>query len=70
MWGPTQWGGAISAVNPRLRCGFRRGGFTPPRGLKSKGLPRGPCPVGYGMTDPFAVERFKELFIPMGWTLK
>ena len=27
-------------------------------------------PVGNGMTDPFAVERFKELFIPMGWTLK
>ena len=70
MWGPTPWGGAISAVNPRLGRGFRRGEFSSPRGLKAKGLPRGPGPVGYGMTDPFAVERFKELFIPMGWTVK
>ena len=31
---------------------------------------RGPRPVGIGMTDPFAVEKYKELFIPMGWTLK
>ena len=50
--------------------GFRRGGFTPPRGSKSKGLPRAPGPVGKGMTNPFAVERFKELFIPVGWTVK
>ena len=28
------------------------------------------CDYIAGMTDPFAVERFKELFIPMGWTLK
>ena len=32
--------------------------------------PRGPAARGNGMTDPFAVERYKELFIPMGWTLK
>ena len=25
--------------------------------------------VGNGMTDPFAVETFKELFIPKGWTV-
>ncbi|MCF2676482.1 hypothetical protein I6E44_08160 [Pseudoflavonifractor phocaeensis] len=42
---------------------------------------RGACPVGTGvdravcdyiagMTDPFAIERFSELFIPMSWTVK
>ena len=31
---------------------------------------RAVCDYIAGMTDPFAVERFKELFIPMGWTLK
>ena len=28
------------------------------------------CDYIAGMTDPFAVEKYKELFIPMGWTLK
>ena len=40
-----------------------------PEDEKGKG-PRGPAARGNGMTDPFAVERYKELFIPMGWTLK
>ena len=31
---------------------------------------RGARPVGNGMTDPFAVEQFKKLFIPKGWTVK
>ena len=30
---------------------------------------RGACPAGNGMTDPFAVETFKELYIPKGWTV-
>ena len=40
-----------------------------PRSSNQKGS-HGACPVGNGMTDPFAVERFKELYIPMGWTVK
>ena len=30
---------------------------------------RAVCDYIAGMTDPFAVERFKELFIPKGWTV-
>ena len=41
-----------------------------PEDLKIKRAPAGLCSVGKGMTDPFAVERFQELFIPMGWTVK
>ena len=41
-----------------------------PEDFKIKRAPAGRSPVGKGMTDPFAVERFKELFIPMGWTVK
>jgi len=26
--------------------------------------------MGNGMTDVFAVEKFKELFLPMNWTVK
>ena len=37
---------------------------------ESEGVDRAVCDYIAGMTDPFAVERFKELFIPMGWTLK
>jgi dGTPase len=35
-----------------------------------EGVDRAVCDYIAGMTDPFAVERFKELFIPMGWTIK
>ena len=67
-----RWGGAISAVNSK---GRRPGEFPQgrihfaPRILRKKGS-RGACSVGNGMTDPFAVEQYKELYIPMGWTVK
>lgn len=35
-----------------------------------EGVDRAVCDYIAGMTDPFAVERFKELFIPTGWTVK
>ena len=35
-----------------------------------EGIDRAVCDYIAGMTDPFAVERFKELFIPVGWTVK
>ena len=35
-----------------------------------EGVDRAVCDYIAGMTDPFAVERYKELFIPMGWTVK
>ena len=35
-----------------------------------EGVERAVCDYIAGMTDPFAVERFKELFIPTGWTVK
>ena len=35
-----------------------------------EGVDRAVCDYIAGMTDPIAVERFKELFIPMGWTVK
>jgi len=31
---------------------------------------RAVCDYIAGMTDPFAVQKFEELFIPMGWTVK
>ena len=34
-----------------------------------EGIDRAVCDYVAGMTDPFAVERFKELFIPKGWTV-
>lgn len=37
---------------------------------ESEGVDRAVCDYIAGMTDPFAVERYKELFIPMGWTVK
>ena len=36
---------------------------------KTKGS-HGACPVGNGMTDPFAIEQFTKLFIPVAWTVK
>ena len=36
---------------------------------KTKGS-HGACPVGYGMTAPFAIEQFTKLFIPVAWTVK
>ena len=30
---------------------------------------RAVCDYIAGMTDPFAVDRFQELFIPKGWTV-
>lgn len=38
--------------------------------LAEEGVERAVCDYIAGMTDPFAVERFKELFIPTGWTVK
>ena len=35
-----------------------------------EGVDRAVCDYIAGMTDPFAVERFHELYIPMGWTVK
>ena len=46
------------------------GGIHFRRGFQNQKGSREACPVGNGMTDPFAVERYKELFIPMGWTVK
>ncbi len=37
---------------------------------QEEGVDRAVCDYIAGMTDPFAVEKYKELFIPMGWTLK
>ena len=34
-----------------------------------EGVERAVCDYIAGMTDPFAMERFKELFIPKGWTV-
>ncbi len=34
-----------------------------------EGVDRAVCDYIAGMTDPFAVDRFKELFIPKGWTV-
>ncbi|MCI9158588.1 MAG: deoxyguanosinetriphosphate triphosphohydrolase [Lawsonibacter sp.] len=34
-----------------------------------EGIDRAVCDYIAGMTDPFAVERYKELFIPKGWTV-
>jgi len=35
-----------------------------------EGVDRAVCDYIAGMTDPFAAEKFKELFIPTGWTVK
>ena len=35
-----------------------------------EGVDRAVCDYIAGMTDPFAIERFSELFIPMSWTVK
>ena len=34
-----------------------------------EGIDRAVCDYIAGMTDPFAVETFKEIFIPKGWTV-
>lgn len=34
-----------------------------------EGVDRAVCDYIAGMTDPFAVDRFQELFIPKGWTV-
>ena len=64
-----RWGGAVSAVNPQRSGGFPQGRiYFAPRIKRKKGS-HGARPVGNGMTDPFAVETFKELYIPKGWTV-
>ena len=35
-----------------------------------EGVERAVCDYIAGMTDPFAVQKFEEWFIPMGWTVK
>ena len=35
-----------------------------------EGAERATCDYIAGMTDPYAVEQFKKIFIPMGWKLK
>lgn len=35
-----------------------------------EGVERAVCDYIAGMTDPFAVQKFEELFVPMGWTVK
>lgn len=37
--------------------------------LLEEGVDRAVCDYVAGMTDPFALDRFKELFIPKGWTV-
>ncbi len=37
---------------------------------EEEGVERAVCDYISGMTDPFAVETYKQLFIPKGWTLK
>jgi len=44
--------------------------FTSAEHFKSNRAPTGLAPWENGMTDPFAVQKFEELFIPMGWTVK
>lgn len=36
----------------------------------AEGVDRAVCDYIAGMTDPFAVEQFSKLFIPMSWTVK
>ena len=36
----------------------------------TEGIERAVCDYIAGMTDPFAVEQYKKLFIPMSWTVK
>ena len=36
----------------------------------TEGVDRAVCDYIAGMTDPFAVEQFSKLFIPMSWTVK
>ena len=36
---------------------------------QEEGVDRAVCDYIAGMTDPFAVDRFQELFIPKGWTV-
>ena len=36
---------------------------------QEEGVERAVCDYIAGMTDPFAVDRFKELFLPKGWTV-
>lgn len=36
----------------------------------SEGVERAVCDYIAGMTDPFAVEQFTKLFVPMSWTVK
>ena len=35
-----------------------------------EGVDRAVCDYIAGMTDPFAIEQFTKLFIPMAWTVK
>ena len=35
-----------------------------------EGVERAVCDYIAGMTDPYAVQKFEELFIPMGWAVK
>lgn len=35
-----------------------------------EGVDRAVCDYIAGMTDPFAIEQFSKLFIPMAWTVK
>ena len=37
---------------------------------EEEGVERAVCDYIAGMTDPFALETFKQLFIPVGWALK
>ena len=34
-----------------------------------EGVDRAVCDYIAGMTDPFAVQKFEEIFIPKGWTV-
>ena len=35
-----------------------------------EGAERAICDYIAGMTDPYAVEQFKQIYIPMGWKVK
>jgi len=71
-WGSPQSGARISAYKrSALAQNLGAGGIHFRRAFQIKNrAPAGPAPWENGMTDPFAVQKFEELFIPMGWTVK
>ncbi len=57
-------------AQPPYSGGLGAGRIYFARAFKIKRGSHGACPVGIGMTDPFAIEQFTKLFISMAWTVK